>query len=923
MTARREGSGDDDALLAWHNDRLQEATAALKLVTDGSAGYPAIQTAAARIREQLQAADAALRTAIGADPDMRAKFALLLALTEMWIIQVDFVLPDPVRIRGLINLGAQVRQPSAEYRATLDAAEGMYAYWTDMSRASGGTDRGVTAFARALASDGATVDPDGLHELLSMTLHARGGGTGVVGDRVASEQVSNSGPADIAQAALKALSLMQAEDKTPFLAAADRLEALFRALPEGSLDRANSVLIVTPLLQQAALMRGLSPQTVDLGPVPRPDGFLGLLHDLVFEPGRIAEAVRTNDVAALRRCATRVDTVLTALPARHYLRLGCADMAGLAYQEIARRDRRDPHAPRISVERYAEAAALAGSPQHPHWSRINMALAASARMLQPPDHARTRAAGLSALRGYAWQATVQSGTDHAMQVVREASRAAVIVASWCFAETAYPDLIAALDAGRGLTLAAAVLTRGIATRLDAAGHHELAEQWRATAGRGRDQMTGDVLGTATTGWEVSDDLRPRVLRALQGDTTAGDRLRLAEPIDAADIRAALTASAADALVYLVPAGDGWGGYAAVVPAHGPIEILPMPALTVAPGSLPQRYATGGVHRGGTERRGTGAREISRPTGPVSAGPSLTDVCAWAWNAAMGRLVDTARRWRTGRTPHLVLVPMGALALVPWHAAFDPAARTRRYAVDYVVVSYTVSADMLRTTSARPLRRVASALIVGDPTGDLGGAGAEARAIQRRFYPAGTYFGKPAGDATGTPEEVLAWIRSAGAGPSLLHLACHARVDRDRPAESHLVLAGGARLTADALLDSCRLAALEIDRVFLAACTTSTGGDEHDEAFSIASAFLSAGAHTVFGTLWPVPDDETALLMYMVHHFLEVDGETPAVALHRAQRWMIDPLRRPVPGMPADLAGIAGRPGAAAPEAWAGFTHLGR
>jgi CHAT domain-containing protein len=115
----------------------------------------------------------------------------------------------------------------------------------------------------------------------------------------------------------------------------------------------------------------------------------------------------------------------------------------------------------------------------------------------------------------------------------------------------------------------------------------------------------------------------------------------------------------------------------------------------------------------------------------------------------------------------------------------------------------------------------------------------------------------------------------------------------------------------------------MERVFLAACTTGVTGADHDEVFSLSTAFLAAGARTVFGSLWPVPDAETSVLMFMVHHYLNAESCAPADALHRAQRWMLDPWRRPPPRMPAELAVHCGHPELADPVAWAAFTHMGR
>jgi CHAT domain-containing protein len=290
---------------------------------------------------------------------------------------------------------------------------------------------------------------------------------------------------------------------------------------------------------------------------------------------------------------------------------------------------------------------------------------------------------------------------------------------------------------------------------------------------------------------------------------------------------------------------------------------------------------------------------------------------------MGPLIEHVRRWQLHRPARLVLVPMGILGLVPWHAASTVRRTGRRYAVEDIVVSYSPSARMMCQAARRPDRPIRSALVVGNPSGDLPGAGAEARAVHRRFYPDGAYLGQPAGDGEGTPEEVLAWIENAAPGPSLLHFACHARVDADKPADAHLVLAHGRRLAARDLLDASRLAALDVDMIYLAACTTHVGGKDYDEVLSLATAFLAAGARTVFGSLWRVPDEATSLLMYLVHHHITIDGCAPAEALHRAQLWMLDSERQPPDGMPQELARLCSRPDAADPVSWAAFTHLGR
>jgi CHAT domain-containing protein len=112
-------------------------------------------------------------------------------------------------------------------------------------------------------------------------------------------------------------------------------------------------------------------------------------------------------------------------------------------------------------------------------------------------------------------------------------------------------------------------------------------------------------------------------------------------------------------------------------------------------------------------------------------------------------------------------------------------------------------------------------------------------------------------------------------------------------------------------------------VALAACTTGVPSGSYDEAFSIATSFLAAGAATVFGSLWAVPSDATSLLMFMAHHYLRAGGERPADALHMAQRWMLDERREAPPEMPAALARRVPMVDREDISAWAAFTHSGR
>jgi hypothetical protein len=104
---------------------------------------------------------------------------------------------------------------------------------------------------------------------------------------------------------------------------------------------------------------------------------------------------------------------------------------------------------------------------------------------------------------------------------------------------------------------------------------------------------------------------------------------------------------------------------------------------------------------------------------------------------------------------------------------------------------------------------------------------------------------------------------------------------------------------------------------------SRAAGEYDEALTPATAFLAAGAVTVVGARWNVPDDYTNLLMFMFHHLMTHRGLMPRDALRRAQLWMLDPARVPPPEMPASLAGRVRHSRLPQVTAWAAFVHQGR
>ncbi|MES1242467.1 MAG: CHAT domain-containing protein, partial [Acidobacteriota bacterium] len=242
----------------------------------------------------------------------------------------------------------------------------------------------------------------------------------------------------------------------------------------------------------------------------------------------------------------------------------------------------------------------------------------------------------------------------------------------------------------------------------------------------------------------------------------------------------------------------------------------------------------------------------------------------------------AARLRSLGYPGAVLIPSGALGLLPLHAPL----------LESFEISYAPSARILAAARQDLARRsVRPPFLVGaggpDPDPEpLAWAAEEINGIAGFFAPSArnTLLGRAA-----TREALL------GALPlgSHIHLACHGVFDPREPLNSHLRLAGGELALRD-ILAGASLGASRL--VTLSACHSAVTETERlpDEVLGLPAGFLQAGAPCVIGSLWQVDDLATALLMERLYRF-HVDGNPesgeppmpPVRALRRAQIWLRD------------------------------------
>lgn len=286
------------------------------------------------------------------------------------------------------------------------------------------------------------------------------------------------------------------------------------------------------------------------------------------------------------------------------------------------------------------------------------------------------------------------------------------------------------------------------------------------------------------------------------------------------------------LVYLVPSSRAM---ALIVGAAG-VSVLPLPKLTE---EAVESAVT--VLYGRYDRRRADAEGWRK---------AFDDVTRWLWTAVMGPLLGSL-----GTHRQINLLPSGALALLPLHAAWEPAAGQtatgRRYASDNILMALQPNAKLLLRPPAPASAGGGRLVAVAEPRPTsqrpLRFAVAEATAAVAVFP--GT---RPIVHEDATVEFVTTSIADA----DVIHLACHGQMKIDEPLAGGLVLANDHRLTIGTVLDS-RLAA----RLIVASACESAAipPDLGDQVVNLAAALLQAGSHAVLATAFAV-DDFTALVL---------------------------------------------------------------
>lgn len=505
--------------------------------------------------------------------------------------------------------------------------------------------------------------------------------------------------------------------------------------------------------------------------------------------------------------------------------------------------------------------------------------------------------GLAALRAYGTQVLLQTGSAYGLAAAEGAADLAHQIAGWCVHDGQADKAVEALELGRGLVLHAATTATSVPGLLSRAGHRDLAQEWEDSAGSPAEPFDALIgsrdpadlrMAEFLTGvgeLNIPSDLRHRVLTALAG---SGEGASLTAAPTPDDLQAALRELELDALVYLLPGLES----ALVVAGEGPLTSLELPEPAT-----------------------------DRPTG-------REDLCDWSWTAVMEPVLKALKAEERGGVLRVVLVPCGTLGSVPWHAARRWTPEGLRYACQDAAFSYIASGRQLIDLSKRKrLRLTSDPRFIANPGGDLPWASIGADGVREACY------GKTA-DLTGRASvaELRDQLMRAlpgkdSPGASMFYMACHGTTGKS-PSESALWLSETDPLPVSEILAQAAGRSSKVSAgglVVLTACESDLSEHDHDEALTLATAFLAAGATTVVGTRWMIHELDSAVLMFMFQHFLVTEKLPPGIALQRTQWWALD-AGRTVPSTMPDLLADEVRRGElplARVATWAAFTHQGR
>lgn len=350
---------------------------------------------------------------------------------------------------------------------------------------------------------------------------------------------------------------------------------------------------------------------------------------------------------------------------------------------------------------------------------------------------------------------------------------------------------------------------------------------------------------------------------------------------------------------VMPVVTEWGGKLLIVTGGSPgrnIAVVDVPSLTTQSLSALLVGDTDGV-RGWIGAYFANYMPLDDNDGRWSQWLAAIDGLGPKLWALFGGKLDAALKTHSVKPgARIVWLPPGWLGILPLGLAQNPASG-QRFADDYEIIYAPSLAALAASDSGRDARHATLAAVV-NPTGDLPGTEREGALVASYFSPADrTVLEGPAA----TADAVLAALK----GKTHWHFASHGSFSWLDARNSALLMHNDEGLTVGRLLDTAGLGHPRL--VVLSACETGLSDirSSPDEFIGLPGTFTALGARGVVGTLWPVSDAATALLMAKFYELHLGTGIDPPTALRQAQSWLRHATDRDLNGF-ATVASRSGR-----------------
>jgi CHAT domain-containing protein len=312
-----------------------------------------------------------------------------------------------------------------------------------------------------------------------------------------------------------------------------------------------------------------------------------------------------------------------------------------------------------------------------------------------------------------------------------------------------------------------------------------------------------------------------------------------------------------------------------------------------------------------------ARAVSEYVAAVKAKQAATEQGREVYDLLLGAIPEVRNK------KQLVIVPDGALHLVPFDALIEP---TGHQLIESHDVAYSPSAGSFTLMSEQASQKgqySRNLLAVGGipynsqslSASGMGNASTRGKDLLKNLPNSELEIDEakaamPKGETTilsGQQATEAAFKHADLATYRIIHLAVHGIANEKEPDDAALVFLPSPAQSEDGFLHAAEIVMLNLhtDLVVLSACDTGVGPLQGEEGVAnLARAWLLAGSHNVISTLWSVDDNSSVFLMKRFYTHLAEDNR-PLLALTLAKR---------------DL--LANFGAAALPYFWAGYRFEG-